>query len=834
MQVLRLLEFEPIRRRFDIREADLPLIVDWVRQSGIRWGRDEAAREALGLPADRQNTWAHGLDRLLLGYAMPSGEGEARSRASCRSTPSRGRRRRRRSPVSWSSSTACSGPHATWLGRAASASGGEPSADSSDDFWRVDEALEGDLRRFTGAIDRLAEVQSASDFDRDVPLEVAREFLAEHLDAAHAGRGFLTGGVTFCALMPMRTIPFAVVCLVGMDYDAFPRDTPPLSFDLIARAPRRGDRSRRNDDRYLFLEALLAARQRFYVSYVGQDIQDNSDRPPSVLVSELLDALEKGYGVKAEGLVTKHPLQAFSPAYFTEGTGFFSYARENLDACRAAAGAHCGRSFFEQPLPERPEDVDPGVVIPLERLMDFLSNPARFLSIHRLGIRLAKEDVVLRGERTVHARFSGRLSHRAVPARRLPRRTRPHGAVIRRCAPPVNCRTAGSVRSCSDVGAPMPDASPRPHAPCCRRAGFRKPSRSPARSHGSQLAGRLPRVTRSGCLQLRCASLKAKDYLRAWVCHLVLHLARPELREPQSLLIGADKRLRLTPVSDARRGAGGLAEPVPTREYRTGASVSRNARWPIAEGCSRLRTRPPPSRPPSASGTVTTTPAKAGTLTTGCGTAATARWTTISGRLRVEVFGPLLDALRTRFDGSVPMDITALLSIALGRDAALPGAAPEAGDRLPVRVLEVREDGKVLVDCGRFRAVAEVTFPVAPGDEFTVRVLDTQGTLRLEVIRPGSAGGAGVAGWSPFRRKRLVRCPRHCCGTSRRTRAASCRFFPRPRCRGEPGDLQTAVARVAELLRPLEPGPGTGTYPIASGTCAATRDCFWKRSCRTS
>ncbi len=61
-----------------------------------------------------------------------------------------------------------------------------------------------------------------------------------------------------------------------MDYDAFPRDTPPLAFDLIARRPRPGDRSRRDDDRYLFLEALLAARRRFYVSFVGQDIQDNT------------------------------------------------------------------------------------------------------------------------------------------------------------------------------------------------------------------------------------------------------------------------------------------------------------------------------------------------------------------------------------------------------------------------------------------------------------------------------------------------------------------------------------------------------------------------------
>jgi exodeoxyribonuclease V gamma subunit len=554
MQVLRLLEFEPVRRRFDIPEADLPLIDSWVRDSGIRWGTDERARRSLGLPAERQNTWAHGLDRLLLGYAMPcvdegpfhgilpldAVEGAAAQTLSAFLAFTEAVVRAAREleePRSLSE----------W---------GRVFQGLADGLWQTDEALEAERQRFVEAIDRLAVMQSSSGFERPVPLEVAREFVAEHLDAAHAGRGFLSGGVTFCALVPMRTIPFEVVCLIGMDYDAFPRDTPPLSFDLIARRPRPGDRSRRDDDRYLFLEALLAARQRFYVSFVGQDIQDNTTRPPSVLVSELLDALDKGYGVKPKHLVCRHPLQAFAPEYF-RGTGLFSYNRENLDACRAAAGDRNERSFHGEPLPERAQDVDPGVPIPLDRLVEFLSNPARFLSIRRLGIRLAADDA-LRAEtepftlgsldayhieqQVLEACLAGNDPMGLYPAYRASGEL-PHGRVgeilFRRCC-------AGA-RGLAEIARELlpPGGLPGALDVACD-------------VDGRLLAGRLPRVTRSGSVQLRCASLKAKDYLWAWVGHLVLHLARPDIREPQSLLIGSDKQLRLTPVADASAVLAGL------------------------------------------------------------------------------------------------------------------------------------------------------------------------------------------------------------------------------------------------------------------------------------
>ena len=78
--------------------------------------------------------------------------------------------------------------------------------------------------------------------------------------------------------MPMRSIPFHIVCLLGMNDGVYPRTVAPEGFDLMNGRARPGDRSRRDDDRYLFLEALLSAQQKLYISYVGRSIQDNTER----------------------------------------------------------------------------------------------------------------------------------------------------------------------------------------------------------------------------------------------------------------------------------------------------------------------------------------------------------------------------------------------------------------------------------------------------------------------------------------------------------------------------------------------------------------------------
>ena len=150
-----------------------------------------------------------------------------------------------------------------------------------------------------GAGTRLAEETTQADFSDAVGFPVVRSWLDGSLREEKAHGAFLSGGVTVCAMLPMRSIPFRVICMVGMSDGAYPRRDIEAGFNLMKKAYRPGDRSRRNDDRYIFLEALVSARDVFYISYVGRSLQDNTDLPPSVLVSELSDYIREGCGIDA-------------------------------------------------------------------------------------------------------------------------------------------------------------------------------------------------------------------------------------------------------------------------------------------------------------------------------------------------------------------------------------------------------------------------------------------------------------------------------------------------------------------------------------------------------
>ena len=192
--------------------------------------------------------------------------------------------------------------------------------------------------------------------------------------------------------MPMRAIPFKLVCLLGMNDGDYPRAQPPLDFDLMGSDYRPGDRSRREDDRYLLLEAVLSARAQLYVSWVGRSIRDNSERPASVLIGQLRDHLAAGWRLKGaaadskhdageqllERLTTEHPLQPFSARYFHRGSDLFSYAREwrslhLLDEASDDTEGQLERYQADEPL-----------TLPL--LQDFLRHPVRHFFSQRLKV----------------------------------------------------------------------------------------------------------------------------------------------------------------------------------------------------------------------------------------------------------------------------------------------------------------------------------------------------------------------------------------------------------------------------------------------------------------
>ncbi|HSO62606.1 MAG TPA: exodeoxyribonuclease V subunit gamma [Desulfobacterales bacterium] len=570
-EILGLLEFPGVKEKAGLSETDLPLIERWVRHANIRWGEDAHSLQTLGLPGQAHNTWKAGIERLLLGYAMPSRGADVFNGILAVDAMEGGETHALGNFLDFLARTF---ELARNLERRQSLGGWRSLLKAAlNGFFQSDETTEPEFQKIERLLDELAGFEDSAGFGSHVGIEVVEAFLADRAESARIGHGFLTGGVTFCAMLPMRTIPFKVVCLVGMNHDAFPREHRVLPFDLMARTPRRGDRSRRNDDKYLFLESILSARRRLYISYVGQGIQDNSRRPPSVLVSELIDTLAPGgvlpEGATPAGLVTEHRLQSFSRAYFQCDAALFSYSREDLAACSGGSPRGVPDPFFRRALPLGAEDAERWRAVTVEALSAFFAGPARFLVQNRLGIRLEKEAALIDesepfaldslsayrlGQTMLQHRLAGSDPMELLEVFRAAGDL-PHGRV----GDYLFTRLSADVDAfASRVKELLPPGATEPVDVAHEIGGF-------------HVTGRLTGLSVQGCVRMRYAGIKAKDFLTLWLQHLLLCLAAPGVPERCSLLIGKGQAWAFGPLAGAapiletlldvyRRG---LLEPLP-------------------------------------------------------------------------------------------------------------------------------------------------------------------------------------------------------------------------------------------------------------------------------
>ncbi|EFK2818577.1 exodeoxyribonuclease V subunit gamma [Escherichia coli] len=392
--VLALLDVPVLAARFDITEEGLRYLRQWVNESGIRWGIDDDNVRELELPATGQHTWRFGLTRMLLGYAMESAQGEWQSvlpydESSGLIAELVGHLASLLMQLNiWRRGLAQERPLEEWL---------PVCRDMLNAFFLPDAETEAAMTLIEQQWQAIIAEGLGAQYGDAVPLSLLRDELALRLDQERISQRFLAGPVNICTLMPMRSIPFKVVCLLGMNDGVYPRQLAPLGFDLMSQKPKRGDRSRRDDDRYLFLEALISAQQKLYISYIGRSIQDNSERFPSVLVQELIDYIGQSHylpgdealncdeseaRVKAH-LTCHHTRMPFDPQNYQPGN-LQSYAREWLPAASQAGKAH---SEFVQPLPfTLPE------IVPLETLQRFWAHPVRAFFQMRLQVNFRTED----------------------------------------------------------------------------------------------------------------------------------------------------------------------------------------------------------------------------------------------------------------------------------------------------------------------------------------------------------------------------------------------------------------------------------------------------------
>ena len=483
-QVLDFADHEPVRRRFGLDDDDLARIEDWVAASGIRWGLDAAHRAPFKLDALAAGTWRAGLDRLLVGVTMT--EEEQRlfddvlplDDVDSGAIDVAGRFAELVDRLQLALD-ALNQPKTidAWAEAIAGAADALTTTSERDAWQRAE------LDRILGDVaDEAAGSGSATSL---VPAEI-RALLSERLKGRPTRANFRTGHLTICTLMPMRSVPHRVVCLLGLDDGVFPRKSPRDGDDLMLADPHVGDRDARTEDRQLLLDALLAATDQLIVTYTGNDERTNLVRPPAVPIGELLDVVDRTVrtdeGRARERVEVRHPLQPFDPKNFTVGELMperaWSFdpvtlhgaealtterARPRAVPRRAAAAARPGPRRARGPRALRRP--------PRPRL------PAPAARHQRRGLRR-------RGRRRAagRARRAGALGRRAAAARRRSSAARTSRRASRPRSPAGRCRPASSRRPSSTASARSSRTSRRPPTPSSTPARSRPPSTSRSRS----------------------------------------------------------------------------------------------------------------------------------------------------------------------------------------------------------------------------------------------------------------------------------------------------------------------------------------------------------------
>lgn len=577
-----LLQQPVVARRFALDAAALDQVQQDLAEAGVRWALDAAHRGSFGVPAQAQHTLDDGLARLFLGYALPTQahqpfagrlpagdvEGAAADTlgAFWRYAQALGQLHRR-----------CRQPHtpAGWQAVLQQA---------MDDFIApADHELE-DLRELRQAIQGLADAMNRGGLGdpgaTPLPLAVLRHALEQALDDPARG-GVPGGGITFSSMSSLRGLPYRVICAIGLDDGAFPSTPRESEFDLMALRPRRGDRQRRFDERNLFLDLLLAARDRLLLAYTGRSVRDNSELPPSVLVAELLDTLAPAVKEGRQALLVAHALQPFSPENFHPDSDARqrSFHREYAEALarQAAQPAAPAGTWAEQPLPDDDADDDAAPALPaaplfarplpppgdewrqvsIGQLTEFFRHPSRALLRRRLGLDLPRAADELQDDEPFVADRAGR---QALAERLLPLLLDPATADTLDDARLQALAAAGTEYPPGALGEQQRNAE------LARLQQFAAQVREALQVpplpalHGQlpldlageawQLSGSWADLRPDGLVRWRYDDTRPVDYLQAWLPHLLLNVARPG---SVSRFISRDGSFTLRPVDHAPR-----------------------------------------------------------------------------------------------------------------------------------------------------------------------------------------------------------------------------------------------------------------------------------------
>ncbi|TNJ32914.1 exodeoxyribonuclease V subunit gamma [Arenimonas terrae] len=414
-----------VKRRLGLDDGALDSLTQWLADARAAWGLDPAFRAAMGVPATEEHTLSWAMDRLVAGFIhgsegidtvlhlpddsamvpVPGVSGGA--------TPALGALDHLLQQLAGlRSDAAAERPASEWARRL---------EERLDALFLADPADAAGLEamdQLRGLLRALASEPGELELDPSLAFPVVKQWLEERLSAVPERQRFLAGGITVCGMVPQRAIPFRVVAVLGLNEGEYPRNDIDAGLDPIGRPGLRrlGDRDVRSDDRYLFLETLMSARDALHLSYVAHDAVSGSARNPAAPLAELMAALPRaGDRIDDEAMTpawrVEHPLQPFDAGYFDGADPrLFTYRSEFAAMVRGAPEP-------AQLLPAGPAPEDDGVrELSLAELRRYFRDPARVLLAERLQARLdALDDSGLAEDEPLEPRL-GRLDS---PARAL-------------------------------------------------------------------------------------------------------------------------------------------------------------------------------------------------------------------------------------------------------------------------------------------------------------------------------------------------------------------------------------------------------------------------------
>lgn len=385
-EILDLFDISAIREQYQLTEIQLSTLREWIKSAGIRAGLNKENSEWRNY-----NSWENGLNRLLLGTSLKSENYSWQDTLAF--------------DESYGLAAELAGSLAKFLENVTAwkAFINEPHSiiqwkekliQLISQFYAENSESSSAIANLTQAIETVFSQISQANFGQELDIEVIHQCFIQQLSEQRNNLNFLIGKVNFCTLLPMRAIPFKVVCLLGMNEGDFPRQQVVNHFDLMQYAPQKGDRAKRDDDRYLFLEALLSAEQIFYISYIGQSLTDNAEKFPSILVSQLIDYIQECLPENTKLNIVEHPMTVFSSQNFINGN--IAYDKEWL---KAKNQTYETDQFLQDIVAEIPTEIE------LAELIRYLQSPLKYFFNRQLAIYLEDNEQAI--EPSEHFNLSG-------------------------------------------------------------------------------------------------------------------------------------------------------------------------------------------------------------------------------------------------------------------------------------------------------------------------------------------------------------------------------------------------------------------------------------------